>query len=130
MTEKQIMLVSAAVLVLIAYVGFRLLKSLLKGLMLGIGIALGVAAAWHFGLLPRETPSVVERTGKTIDKNVERLGEAVTEGAKGAFSEAKKTTQKVGRATTKAVKDVTNEVGAVVGVTKKSVEASSSTTGE
>ena len=121
MSENQIMIVVAVSLVLIAYVGFRVLKSLLKGMVLGGGIALGIAVAWHFGLLPRETPSAVEKTGKTVGEEVGRLGDVVTGGAKEALSEAKQTTKKVGRATTKALTDVTKEVGEVVETTKKAV---------
>ena len=115
------MVVSMICLVVIAYVGFRLLKSLLKGLVLGVGIALGLTAAWMAGLLPRDTPSAVERTGAKVQEGVERLGDAVNTGAKEAVSEAKETTRKVERSTTKAVKSVTNEVGQAMETAKDEV---------
>ena len=82
------MIVAACVVLLIAaYLGFKLLKSLVKGFLLGLGLAAGVTLAWKIGLLPRETPTVVEKTGRKVEHKVQDMTTTVTRGAKEAAQE-------------------------------------------
>ena len=98
------MIAAAAVMVVVAFIGFKLLKSLLKAVVLGVGLSAGVAIAWKLGILPRETPTVVEKTGQKVERGVKDIAETVTRGAKQAADEVEDASRAVERTTTSAVK--------------------------
>ena len=98
------MIAAAAVMVVVAFIGFKLLKSLLKAVVLGVGLSAGVAIAWKLGILPRETPTVVETTGKKVERGVKDIAETVTRGAKQAADEVQDASRVMERTTTRAVK--------------------------
>ena len=104
MNETQMMIAAAAVMVVVAFIGFKLLKSLLKAVVLGVGLSAGVAIAWKLGILPRETPTVVETTGKKVERGVKDIAETVTRGAKQAADEVQDASRVMERTTTRAVK--------------------------
>lgn len=98
------MIAAAAVMVVVAFIGFKILKSLLKAVVLGVGLSAGVAIAWKLGILPRETPTVVEKTGQKVERGVKDIAETVTRGAKQAADEVEDASRAVERTTTRAVK--------------------------
>ena len=104
MNETQMMIAAAAVMVVVAFIGFKILKSLLKAVVLGVGLSAGVAIAWKLGILPRETPTVVEKTGQKVERGVKDIAETVTRGAKQAADEVEDASRAVERTTTRAVK--------------------------
>ena len=97
MNETQMMIAAAAVMVVVAFIGFKILKSLLKAVVLGVGLSAGVAIAWKLGILPRETPTVVEKTGQKVERGVKDIAETVTRGAKQAADEVEDASRAVER---------------------------------
>ena len=117
------MIVAACVVLLIAaYLGFKLLKSLVKGFLLGLGLAAGVTLAWKIGLLPRETPTVVEKTGRKVEHKVQDMTKTVTRGAKEAAQEVKNAGKVMEKTTTRAVKRTVDGVEQSVDAAREGLE--------